>query len=46
MRPQASAVVAEAEAVFAAVRNTPPVRAVRVAEPVAAVADAGVWKEF
>ncbi|HEV2538864.1 MAG TPA: methyl-accepting chemotaxis protein [Frateuria sp.] len=40
-----STVVAEAEAVFAAVRNTTPLRA-RAAEPVAAVADAGAWKEF
>jgi len=42
-RPGASSVVAEAEAVFAAVRNSPQ-RAARAAEP--AVADAGVWKEF
>ncbi|MGN2242699.1 methyl-accepting chemotaxis protein [Frateuria sp. GZRR33] len=42
-RPQASSVVAEAEAVFAAVRNTPPARAPRRAE---VVADAGAWKEF
>ncbi|HEV2621243.1 MAG TPA: methyl-accepting chemotaxis protein [Frateuria sp.] len=41
-----SKVVAEAEAVFAAVRNTAPMRAARAAEPVAAVADAGAWKEF
>jgi methyl-accepting chemotaxis protein len=46
MKPSAPTVVAEAEAVFAAVRNTPPVRTVRMAEPVAAAVDAGVWKEF
>jgi methyl-accepting chemotaxis protein-1 (serine sensor receptor) len=46
VKPQASSVVAEAEAVFAAVRNTPPVRAMRSAEPAAVAADAGVWKEF
>jgi methyl-accepting chemotaxis protein-1 (serine sensor receptor) len=40
------AMVAEAEAVFAAVRNTAPLRTARAAEPVAAVADAGAWKEF
>ena len=45
-KPTASAVVAEAEAVFAAVRSAPAPRVVRVAEPAAAVADAGVWKEF
>ncbi|MGN2254687.1 methyl-accepting chemotaxis protein [Frateuria sp. GZRe12] len=45
VKPQSS-VVAEAEAVFAAVRNTPPVRAMRSAEPAAVAADAGVWKEF
>jgi methyl-accepting chemotaxis protein-1 (serine sensor receptor) len=45
-RPTASAVVAEAEAVFAAVRGAPAPRAARAAEPAAAVADAGVWKEF
>ena len=45
-KPTASTVVAEAEAVFAAVRNSPAPRTVRVAEPAAAVADAGVWKEF
>ncbi|UGB38814.1 methyl-accepting chemotaxis protein [Frateuria soli] len=44
-KPQASSVVAEAEAVFAAVRNA-PVRTTRAAEPVAVAADAGVWKEF
>jgi methyl-accepting chemotaxis protein-1 (serine sensor receptor) len=43
-RPAATSVVAEAEAVFAAVRNTPAPRAPRVAEP--AGADAGAWKEF
>ncbi|MCX7515332.1 methyl-accepting chemotaxis protein [Frateuria hangzhouensis] len=43
--PAAEKVVAEAEAVFAAVRNT-PVRAVRATAPVATVADAGAWKEF
>jgi methyl-accepting chemotaxis protein-1 (serine sensor receptor) len=46
LKPKASTAVAEAEAVFAAVRNTAPVRAMRVAEPAAAAADAGVWKEF
>jgi methyl-accepting chemotaxis protein-1 (serine sensor receptor) len=40
------AVVAEAEAVFASVRNAAPMRAARAVEPVAAVADAGAWKEF
>ncbi|WP_245187953.1 methyl-accepting chemotaxis protein [Frateuria flava] len=44
-KPQAASVVAEAEAVFAAVRNT-PVRAARAAEPAAVTADAGAWKEF
>ncbi|MEI7035973.1 methyl-accepting chemotaxis protein [Fulvimonas yonginensis] len=46
LAPRASNVVAEAEAVFAAVRNTPPARTVRMAEPAVAEADAGVWKEF
>ena len=46
LKPSASNVVAEAEAVFAAVRNSPQLRAVRAAEPAAVAADAGVWKEF
>src|SRR5690242_5467091 len=45
MKPQASSAVVEAEAVFAAVRNT-PARGTRTAERAAATADAGVWKEF
>jgi methyl-accepting chemotaxis protein-1 (serine sensor receptor) len=45
-KPAATAAVAEAEAVFAAVRSAPAPRVVRVAEPAAEVADAGVWKEF
>jgi methyl-accepting chemotaxis protein-1 (serine sensor receptor) len=45
-KAQAKAAVAEAEAVFAAVRNTPaPAAAARPATR-AATADAGVWKEF
>jgi methyl-accepting chemotaxis protein-1 (serine sensor receptor) len=44
--PAKPAAVAEAEAVFAAVRNTAPARAARAPEPVAAMADAGAWKEF
>ena len=44
--PARPAVVAEAEAVFAAVRKTAAPRAARVVEPMAAVADAGAWKEF
>ncbi|HET6804062.1 MAG TPA: methyl-accepting chemotaxis protein [Frateuria sp.] len=46
MKPQASSAVVEAEAVFAAVRNTPPARGTRTTERAAATADAGVWKEF
>jgi hypothetical protein len=41
---RAQTAAAEAEAVFAAVRNSPQPRAVRMAEP--AGADAGMWKEF
>jgi len=44
VKASASSAVAQAEAVFAAVRNTAPTRPARMAEAVSA--DAGVWKEF